>query len=206
MSWRIDRDAPATAEKPDEVTRPKSSRPQVDRRSSSLLATLKVELDLLALDQLTEIRSLERRDVDKHVLGSVVGLDKPITLRRVEPLYCSDWHRMFPNKCKYRPIDPIEFRIWGALTAVCSGGGSVTTRIEADTQVYNGIESARQLKSNGGERLFRPDGDYRDEVFFYSASRSQSRAEATQPRRHARRLIANHDRSGRGSSSLISHG
>jgi hypothetical protein len=49
-------------------------------------------------------------------------------------------------KCKYRPTDLIEFRIWGALTAVFGGGGSVTTRIEADNRVYILIDGARQLE------------------------------------------------------------
>src|SRR3954471_24877859 len=40
--------------------------------------------------------TLDRRDMDKHVLRPVIRMDEPISLLGVEPLDCSSWHSVSP--------------------------------------------------------------------------------------------------------------
>src|SRR5438105_2563610 len=71
---------------------------QIYRRGLALLAAFELEGDLLAFPQIADSRPLDGRDMNKHVLGAVIGLNKSIALLRVEPLYRADSHSSLPSK------------------------------------------------------------------------------------------------------------
>src|SRR5712691_5043428 len=64
-------------------------RAEVYRRGLALLAALELESELLAFPQIAHPRPLDGGDMDKNVLGTVVGLDETVALLRVKPLYCT---------------------------------------------------------------------------------------------------------------------
>jgi hypothetical protein len=92
---------------------------QSDGRGFALIASLKLVAELLPLVEIANARSFDSRDVDKHVLRAIVGLNEAIALLGVEPFHGSGSHRL-PFKV-YRPALTIERRINHWLFA---GGGS----------------------------------------------------------------------------------
>src|SRR5207302_7239085 len=72
---------------------------QIHGRGLSSIAALEVEAHLLALVQIADTGTLDRRDMNKHILRTVLGLNEAVTLRWVEPLHGSNRHRSsFKNK------------------------------------------------------------------------------------------------------------
>src|SRR5215213_9936124 len=65
-----------------------------------LFAALPISLDIVcylhALSEAAHARSLNSADMHEHVLAALVGLDKPVALRRVEPLYSTSSHDSRP--------------------------------------------------------------------------------------------------------------
>jgi hypothetical protein len=59
--------------------------PQVHGRRLAVAATFDLVRNLLAFTKIAESRALDGRDVHKHVVSTLVGLDESITLLRVEP-------------------------------------------------------------------------------------------------------------------------
>ena len=54
--------------------------------------TYNFELDLLALIERGETRTLDSRYMDKHVLPATLRLDEPVAFGRIKPLHCSGRH------------------------------------------------------------------------------------------------------------------
>src|SRR5277367_1958200 len=67
--------------------------PEADRRNLPLLATLELVAQLLPLLEVAHSRVLDCRDVHKHVLRAVVGLDETVTFLGIKPLYSTVTHR-----------------------------------------------------------------------------------------------------------------
>src|SRR5580658_3361312 len=87
------------------ATRESKTRPPKQSRSTALnglqilgsrFAGLAIDHDLerdtLAFTQLAQSGALDSADVDEHILAAALGLDKSITLLRVEPFHCSVAH------------------------------------------------------------------------------------------------------------------
>jgi hypothetical protein len=68
-------------------------------------ATLHLVADLLTFIQIADPRPLDRRDMDEHVLRSIIGLNEPVALLRVEPLHSSGSHGT-PFKGGCRRVHP----------------------------------------------------------------------------------------------------
>ena len=71
---------------------------EVYRRGLALLAALKLVSELLAFPQIAHPRPLDGGDMDKNILGAVVGLNETIALLRVKPLYRTASHSSLPLK------------------------------------------------------------------------------------------------------------
>src|ERR1700732_4845396 len=72
---------------------------QIHGRGLSPIAALEVEAHLLPLVQIADTGALDRRDMNKHILRTVLGLNEAVTLCRVEPLHGSNSHSSsFKNK------------------------------------------------------------------------------------------------------------
>src|SRR5207253_11192619 len=72
---------------------------QIHGRGLSSIAALEVEAHLLPLVQIADTGALDRRDMNKHILRTVLGLNEAVTLCGVEPLHGSNSHRSsFKNK------------------------------------------------------------------------------------------------------------
>src|SRR5690348_10340667 len=86
--------------------RPKpSGRLQIAGRSLTLLAALKVVLELVALAWLLNARALHVGDVQEDVFRAVVRLNEAVALGCVEPLYRADRHGDVPFVTKGPPGD-----------------------------------------------------------------------------------------------------
>src|SRR5438445_273491 len=73
--------------------RERSHRLQVLRRGLAVLARDQLVSHLLAFVQGGQAGLLHRRDMHEHVLRTVVCLNETKTLRCVEPLHFSGWHK-----------------------------------------------------------------------------------------------------------------
>src|SRR5207253_10579876 len=72
---------------------------QIHGRGLSSITALEVEAYLLALVQIADTGAFDRRDMNKHILRTVLGLNEAVTLCGVEPLHGSNSHRSsFKNK------------------------------------------------------------------------------------------------------------
>src|SRR6266481_924870 len=76
-------------------------RAEVYRRGLALLAALELIVELLAFPQIAHPRPLDGGNMDKNILGAVVGLDETIALLGVKPLYRTRSHSSLPLK-RYR--------------------------------------------------------------------------------------------------------
>jgi len=65
---------------------------EVHRRGLALLVALELIANPLTFDQAAKPRTLDGRDMDKHVLGAVFRLDESVTLLRMKPLHGTDRH------------------------------------------------------------------------------------------------------------------
>src|SRR3954470_6108310 len=78
----------AFLETPDVPAADRSGRAQIDRFGALAHAVgLDVEGDLLAIDEGAQAGSLDRRDVDEHILGAAVRRDETEAFGRVEEFY-----------------------------------------------------------------------------------------------------------------------
>src|SRR5438270_6871905 len=77
--------------------RERSHRLQVLRRGLAVLARDQLVSHLLAFVQGGQAGLLHRRDMHEHVLRTVVCLNETKTLRCVEPLHFSGWHKNSPD-------------------------------------------------------------------------------------------------------------
>src|SRR5579862_5356293 len=73
-------------------------RAEVYRRGLALLAALELVVELLAFPQIAHPRPLDSRDMDKNILGAVVGLNESVALLRVKPLNRTRSHSSLPLK------------------------------------------------------------------------------------------------------------
>src|SRR5438477_9685959 len=76
----------------------RSHRLQVLRRGLAVLARDQLVSHLLAFVQGGQAGLLHRRDMHEHVLRTVVCLNETKTLRCVEPLHFSGWHKTLLTK------------------------------------------------------------------------------------------------------------
>jgi hypothetical protein len=60
------------------------------------LVGLQLEVDLLALVEAGEARTLDRADMHEHVVAAIARLDEAKTLLAVKPLHCTCRHRSRP--------------------------------------------------------------------------------------------------------------
>lgn len=75
-----------------------SAQLQIRRRCLSVLSGLDLEFDRLPIAELGQSRLLYGRDVDKHVLGTVIGRNKPVAFLHVEPFHRSGRHLQIPHQ------------------------------------------------------------------------------------------------------------
>lgn len=61
-------------------------------RRFTVTARYELVIDDLSLRKTLQAGPLDRRDMDENVLRTIVRLDKPKTLSRVEPLYSASSH------------------------------------------------------------------------------------------------------------------
>jgi len=87
---------------------------QVYRRSPSAIAAFQVEAYLLPFVEIADAGALDRRDMNEHILRTVIGLDEAETLCGVEPFHRSNSHRSF-----LKHIAPARERAEGQTSARC---------------------------------------------------------------------------------------
>src|SRR5271155_5474132 len=88
---------------------------QIHGRGLSPIASLQIEAHLLPLVQIADPGALDRRDMNKHILRTVLGLNEAVTLCGVEPLHGSNSHgSSFKNK-----IATARRRAEGQLSTRC---------------------------------------------------------------------------------------
>src|SRR6266853_2059695 len=73
-------------------------RAEVYRRGLALLAALELIVELLAFPQIAHPRPLDGGNMDKDILGAVIGLDETIALLRIKPLNRTRSHSSLPLK------------------------------------------------------------------------------------------------------------
>src|SRR5438874_2159831 len=78
--------------------RERLQRLQILSRGLAVLARDQLVPHLLALVQGGQAGLLHRRDMHEHVLRTIVCLDEAKTLRCVEPLHFSGWHKTLLTK------------------------------------------------------------------------------------------------------------
>src|SRR6266853_6654715 len=79
-------------------------RPEVYRRGLALLAALELVVELLAFPQIAHSRALDGGDMDKNILGAVIGLNETIALLRIKPLNRTRSHSSLPLKISYNRL------------------------------------------------------------------------------------------------------
>ena len=68
---------------------------EADGRDFPLLALFELVAQLLTLLEVAEVRTLYCRDMNEHVLRTVLRLDKAISALNIEPFHCADIHLSF---------------------------------------------------------------------------------------------------------------
>jgi len=101
-----------------------------------LLAAFEFEGDLLVFVQLAQSCSLNRRDVNEHVLGAVIRLNKSVTLLGVEPLYRSASH------CTFLRNNTAVIQRWmtGQISARNGSRSSARSRAKGESRRTAGVD------------------------------------------------------------------
>src|SRR5690606_36732490 len=85
---------------------------EIDRCHLTLVATLQLVADPLALPQVAHTGALDRRDVDEHVLRAVLRLNEPVSLLGIEPLDRASRHIRPPRACRRAGVRDGSTSIW----------------------------------------------------------------------------------------------